>query len=126
MTIFRIIFFWNLLTIFPLLSDAIPKYKIVIDPGHGGSKQTPYEIYGDKFDTVSGRYLEKFKNGAAYNGNTEMEIVLEIAKEMKKILDLTQTRKGFKKFKNYKSIDSNASGLKVYFSGVCLVFSSGI
>lgn len=115
MTIFRIIFFWNLLTIFPLLSDAIPKYKIVIDPGHGGSKQTPYEIYGDKFDTVSGRYLEPFKNGAAYNGNTEMEIVLEIAKEMKKILDLTQTRKGFKKFKNYIKIfsDSDTPWIKI-------------
>ena len=89
-------------------SDAIKKFKVIIDPGHGGVKQTPYEIYGDKFDTVSGRYLEPYKNGAAFKERTEMEIVLEIGKEIKEILDLTKTKKGFRKFQTYIKQYSNS------------------
>jgi hypothetical protein len=91
-----------------LYADPIKTYKVVIDPGHGGVKQTPYEIYGDKFDIVSGRYLEPYKNGAAYNGNTEMDLVLNIGKELKELLELTQTKKGFKKFQAYIRLFSNS------------------
>ena len=49
---------------FNLQSDPIKKYKIVIDPGHGGAKQDPLEIFGDKYDTVTGRFLENYKDGA--------------------------------------------------------------
>ncbi len=87
-----------------LYSETIKKFKIVIDPGHGGTKQTPYEIYGDKFDTVSGRYLEPYKNGASYKNRTENEIVLQIGNEIKDILELTKTKKGFKKFQTYIKI----------------------
>lgn len=98
-----------------LSSETIKKYKIVIDPGHGGTKQTPYEIYGDKFDTVSGRYLEPYKNGATYKNRTEHEIVLQIGKEVKDILDLTKTKKGFKKFQSYIKIfsDSDSPWIKL-------------
>lgn len=93
----------------PLFSDEPTQiYRIVVDPGHGGSKQTPPEIYGDKFDTVSGRYLEPYKNGASYKNLTEMQIVMDIGSELKKILDLTKTKKGFKKFKSYIRLFSNS------------------
>ncbi len=100
---------------FPISPETIKKYKIVIDPGHGGTKQTPYEIYGDKFDTVSGRYLEPYKNGASYKNRTEQEIVLQIGKEVKDILDLTKTKKGFKKFQSYIKIfsDSDSPWIKL-------------
>ncbi|HNI89014.1 MAG TPA: N-acetylmuramoyl-L-alanine amidase, partial [Leptospiraceae bacterium] len=59
-------------------SDPIRKYKIVIDPGHGGVKQEPLEIFGDKYDTITRRFLENYKDGASYAkaNRTEMEIVL--------------------------------------------------
>jgi hypothetical protein len=105
---FLYLYLFSLLFHFSLSSETIKKYKIVIDPGHGGTKQTPYEIYGDKFDTVSGRYLEPYKNGASFKNRTEQEIVLQIGNEVKGILDLTQTKKGFKKFQSYIKIFSDS------------------
>ena len=102
---------------FSLQSDPIKKYKIVIDPGHGGVKQEPLEIFGDKYDTITGRFLENYKDGASYPkaGRTEMEIVLEVGKELKEILDLTKTKKGFQKFKSYIKLfsDSDAPWIKI-------------
>jgi|JI9StandDraft_1071089.scaffolds.fasta_scaffold02054_9 hypothetical protein len=102
---------------FSLQSDPIKKYKIVIDPGHGGAKQDPLEIFGDKYDTVTGRFLENYKDGASHPkaGRTEMEIVLEVGKELKEILDLTKTKKGFQKFKSYIKLfsDSDAPWIKI-------------
>lgn len=57
---------------------------------------------------VAGRYLEPYKNGAAYNGYTEMDIVLDIGMELKELLDLTKTKKGFKKFQSYIKLFSNS------------------
>jgi len=104
-----------LFSTFPIYSDAIKKFKIVIDPGHGGTKQTPYEIYGDKYDTVSGRYLEPYKNGAIFKERTESDIVLQVGKEIKEILDLTKTKKGFKKFQTYIKLfsDSDVPWIKI-------------
>ena len=106
-----------LLTTISIISDPIKKYKIVIDPGHGGVKQEPLEIFGDKYDTITGRFLENYKDGASYPkaGRTEMEIVLEVGKELKEILDLTKTKKGFQKFKSYIKLfsDSDAPWIKI-------------
>ncbi|MBE7411154.1 MAG: N-acetylmuramoyl-L-alanine amidase [Leptospiraceae bacterium] len=97
------IFFFSLHNnLFSEEKKTIPKeYKIVIDPGHGGWKQAPYELYGDKFDTISQKYLEHYKSGGEFKGRTEMEIVLEIGKEVQSILNLTKTESGFLKFKEY-------------------------
>ncbi len=75
-----------------------PKYKIIIDLGHGGFNQMPFEQFGDKYDTISGKYLEKYKQGASHKDRHERVIVLDLAKELKKILDLTLTESGFKEF----------------------------
>jgi N-acetylmuramoyl-L-alanine amidase len=109
------VFCFSILFTLSLHSETIKKFKIVIDPGHGGTKQTPYEIYGDKFDTVSGRYLEPYKNGASYKNRTENEIVLQVGNEIKEILDLTKTKKGFKKFQTYIKIfsDSDSPWIKI-------------
>ncbi|MCE9499839.1 MAG: N-acetylmuramoyl-L-alanine amidase [Leptospira sp.] len=93
-------------------------YKIVIDPGHGGTKQEPMEKYGDKYDIFSGKYLEHFKNGGVYKDRTEMEITLELAKELKSILDLTKTKKGFEKFKKYIQLFSDDNVSWVRFDSV--------
>ncbi|WP_442915955.1 N-acetylmuramoyl-L-alanine amidase [Leptospira sp. GIMC2001] len=80
-----------------------PSYKIVIDPGHGGNNQNPYEEFGDKYDTITGKFLEKYKPGTSYKGRTEREIVLELSKEVTEILELTKTKEGFAKFKKIAS-----------------------
>lgn len=104
------IFFYYLLAFILSIQAEAPKvYKVIIDPGHGGIKQSPYEVYGDKYDSVSGKYLEFYKDGAKYNGITEMEVVLDLALELKSILDLTKTSKGFKKFRSYIKLFSNTS-----------------
>ncbi len=90
-----------------IFSNPSRTYKIIVDPGHGGIEQTPYEDYGDKFDTISNRYLEPYKGGAKYKNETERDIVLNIAKEVKKVLDLTHTEKGFKKFRSYVKLFSD-------------------
>lgn len=97
-------------------SEKPKEYKVVIDPGHGGWKQKPFEIYGDKFDTISQKYLEAYKSGGEYKGRTEMEIVLEVGKEVKAILDLTKTTKKFETFKKYVKLfsDENIRHIKIH------------
>ncbi|MCX8000533.1 MAG: N-acetylmuramoyl-L-alanine amidase, partial [Leptospiraceae bacterium] len=106
--VFILFLYIFLVSSFYLLAETPRTYKVILDPGHGGVKQSPYEVYGDKFDPISGKYLEFYKDGAKYNGLAEMEIVLEIALELKKILDLTKTSKGFKKFQTYIKLFSNS------------------
>lgn len=88
-----------------------PIFKIVIDPGHGGNNQKPFEIYGDKYDTISGKFLEAYRPGAIHKNKTEREIVLKLGIELKKILDLTKTNQGFKKFQN---IAKNYTNSKIH------------
>lgn len=101
---FLVVFF---ITCSSVLTDPVKSYKVVIDPGHGGVRQSPYQIYGDKYDPIRGKYLEHFKVGASYKSRTEMEIVLKLALEVNKALRLTRTRKGFKKFKKFIRLFSN-------------------
>ena len=82
-------------------NSALREYTIVIDPGHGGVPQKPYQLYGDKYDPVRGEYIESFKEGAVYKKKTERRIVLALSREIKKILDLTATEKGFNRFREY-------------------------
>ncbi|EMO62743.1 hypothetical protein LEP1GSC133_4381 [Leptospira borgpetersenii serovar Pomona str. 200901868] len=41
-------------------------FKVVIDPGHGGLDLKPKEDHGDKYDPISGKYLELYKAGASF------------------------------------------------------------
>lgn len=94
--------FWGL-----VFASPIKSYRVIIDPGHGGIKQPPYQIYGDKYDPIRGKYLEHFKAGATYKSRTEMEIALKLAIEVNKVLKLTRTKKGFKRFQSFIKMFSN-------------------
>lgn len=96
--IFKFIFLVFSISIF---SGPIKKFKVVVDPGHGGVKVDEVAFLGDKFDTINQRFIENYKDGARYKNRTEMEIVLEVGKEVQEILELTKTEKGFKKFQSY-------------------------
>ncbi|MDX1957916.1 MAG: N-acetylmuramoyl-L-alanine amidase [Leptospiraceae bacterium] len=102
----------------PILCDSVRTFKVVIDPGHGGLMQSPPETYGDKFDSVSGRYLEPYKNGATYKSRTEMEIVQGVGLEVKEILDLTKTKKGWAKFKSYIKLFSEETPEWIQIDGI--------
>ncbi len=82
----------------PLHIEGGDIYRIVIDPGHGGWNQKPYSKYGDKYDPISRRFLEPYRQGAIYQNRTEREIVLKLGLQIKKILDMTQTQKGFRQY----------------------------
>ncbi|MBN1500640.1 MAG: N-acetylmuramoyl-L-alanine amidase [Spirochaetes bacterium] len=76
-----------------------PVYTVVIDPGHGGSGIGPIEKHGDKFDTVSGTYLQRYAEGAGYGKLHESEIMYSISEKVIKILKLTETEKGYNQFR---------------------------
>ncbi len=65
------------------------KFRVVVDPGHGGLAMQPSSIYGDKYDAITQKYTEAFRPGAVYNGVYEHEITYKIANGVKKYLDLT-------------------------------------
>jgi hypothetical protein len=61
----------------------------VIDPGHGGIAKG--KTFGDKYDPLSKKYLETYKEGTKSGEFRESEIVIPIAKELKRILDSTKS-----------------------------------
>ncbi|MDV6235735.1 N-acetylmuramoyl-L-alanine amidase [Leptospira ellisii] len=91
----------------PPPETPIKTFKVVLDPGHGGADLKPKEDHGDKYDPISDKYLELYKSGASAKGRKERVIVLELAKELKEILDLTKTPEGFATFRSYMKSFTN-------------------
>lgn len=89
-----------LVVILPIGSNRreFPEYLIVLDPGHGGLSLQPREIHGDRYDPISGKYLDDFKDGASYRKLEEHAIVYRIALKAKRLLDLCSTDGDYKKF----------------------------
>lgn len=65
-----------------------PTYRIILDPGHGGVAMRPTDIHGDRFDPVTGRYLDMFREGASLGRLHERDIVYSIVKKAEKLLKL--------------------------------------
>ncbi|MGV3664935.1 MAG: N-acetylmuramoyl-L-alanine amidase, partial [Leptospira bouyouniensis] len=85
---------------------AEPNFRIVIDPGHGGVAKDPKTQHGDKYDSVTQTYLETYKQGTEHGSITERKVVLDLAKEVHKILKLTETEQGWKEFEAYLKLFS--------------------
>ncbi|MFH0975918.1 MAG: N-acetylmuramoyl-L-alanine amidase [Spirochaetota bacterium] len=77
-----------------------PEYRVVIDPGHGGFSLTPKKKHGDRYDSISKKYLSDYLAGTNYLNVEERFITYSIAKKVKTILDLTLHNGNFGKFKN--------------------------
>ena len=58
----------------------------------------PEAVFGDKYDPVSGLFLEGYRPGASIHGLNENEDVYLIAEYVKEFLDLTRSVEGRKKF----------------------------
>ncbi|GBF49564.1 hypothetical protein LPTSP4_10790 [Leptospira ryugenii] len=95
-----------LFSIFLSLSSsafANPVYTVVVDAGHGGVAKEPISEHGDKYDSISQTYLEKYKQGTENDKETERGIMLPLALELDQILRLTETEEGWKQFETYLS-----------------------
>jgi hypothetical protein len=75
-----------------------PLFRVVLDPGHGGQCVFPRESFGDRWDPISRRYLDDFREGAARGRITEQEIVYSIALKTNAILQNLAPGGDFKKF----------------------------
>ncbi|MBN2039049.1 MAG: N-acetylmuramoyl-L-alanine amidase [Spirochaetes bacterium] len=80
-------------------SNEIPVYRVVIDPGHGGLSLLPRSRHGDRYDSISEKYLSNYYAGAKYRGIEERIFVYSIAEKVTDILNLTLTEKNFNSFK---------------------------
>ncbi len=80
-------------------------YSVVLDPGHGGIGGYPREKYGDRYDPIGKKYLDNYKEGAAYGSLYENEIMYTIALKVEKILRNCSTEGNYTTFagilKNY-------------------------
>jgi len=86
---------------------GVPTYSVVVDAGHGGIAKEPITEYGDKYDSITQTYLEKYKQGTEHGDVTERAVVLELAKEVHKILALTESDAGWEIFQSYLKKFSN-------------------
>jgi hypothetical protein len=104
----RLLFFFIFVVGFVPSIGAFPTHPVVIDPGHGGVAREPMELHGDKYDTITQGYLEKYKQGTESGSYTERSVVLGLAKEVDQILHLTESDEGWEKFSAYISKFSNS------------------
>lgn len=82
-----------------LCESSAPRYRVVVDPGHGGA---PGRAADDKWDAVTGSYLDVYRPGmvALANGRTYQEhlIALELGRRLQHYLDLTRSEAGWRNF----------------------------
>lgn len=102
--IYRLLFITGVSLIFFLLPVPVKKYepqifRVVLDPGHGGVCKYPISKYGDRYDTLTGTYIEEFKEGAAFRNLEEHKIVYEISEKVEKILKDCSPEGDFNKFR---------------------------
>lgn len=91
--------------------EEFPTFRIVIDPGHGGVGKQPMSVHGDRYDTLTGRYLDVFKEGAERRGLKESAIVYSIARKTEKILRSLAPGADHDRF--YRLLEKYADGVPV-------------
>ncbi len=91
-----------------------PLFRIVIDPGHGGVSMDPKSLHGDRYDALSGTYLDPFKEGAARGRDWEHKIVYQIARKAYDILYECSPDGDFKKFNKILKKYSNARAKRIF------------
>ncbi len=86
---------WNAPALYAQIPFITPEYRIVIDPGHGGINNSHND---DKWNPVTGAYLEPYAFGMSYQNLNEHEVVMDLARQLKYYTDLTLTGDGWTKF----------------------------
>lgn len=94
--------------------ERIPLYRVVIDPGHGGFFNKDKSRHGDKFDTVSGKYLDYFAEGASYGEIHEYELTYSIALKVIEKLSWCSVDGDFSRFKSILARFSGKEPQRIY------------
>lgn len=92
-----------------------PVYRVVIDPGHGGVFIDNKQKHGDKFDLVTGKYIDYFAEGAGLHGMYERDIVFSISKRVLLLMDMCAPDGDFDQFRKIlaKYTDRNVSRIYI-------------
>lgn len=91
-----------------------PVYRVVIDPGHGGIYSENKERAGDKFDPVTGKYIDYFAEGANLHGHYERDIVFSISKRVIEILDMCAPDGDFDSFRKILARYTDRNVSRIY------------
>lgn len=78
---------------------GIPVYRVMLDPGHGGFRLSETDTHGDRYDRLSGEYLEHYREGAAEGNLEEHAIVYAVAEKVRDLLALCGPHGDFSSFR---------------------------
>ncbi len=92
------------------------QFRLVLDPGHGGVCKRPQNKYGDRFDTISGRYLYSFREGASYGPYHEHLLMYEIAEKVFRHLKNLSQDGNFSEFAEILKKYSDPPFKKIYIT----------
>lgn len=91
-----------------------PLYRFVIDPGHGGVSKHPSSRFGDKYDLLTGTFLDEYKEGATFRGIRERDVVYKIAEKTYQLLLHCAPGGDFQKFRNIMQKYTETEPKRVY------------
>jgi len=93
------LFFTSVIFIPAELNDhEFPTYRVVLDPGHGGMSLSPVSRHGDRFDRISGRFLDRYRDGAYTARFAEHRFMYDIATKAADILSDCSSRGSYHAF----------------------------
>ena len=101
-----------------IAENEFPLFKVVIDPGHGGIFIKDKKKHGDRFDIISGEYLDYFADGASYRNIHEHKIVYSIAMKVNDLLSHCSKKGDFEKFKKIIMKYTNSSIKRIYIETI--------
>ncbi len=91
-------------------------YRVVVDPGHGGFAMYPRDKHGDRFDLLSGTYLDVFREGASLRGYHEHEYMYEVAGKVDELLACCAPGGDYAKFYRILKKYTDEEPARVYIS----------
>lgn len=98
--------------------EGIPLYRVVIDPGHGGFFNKDKIVHGDKYDSISGKYLDYFAEGANYKEIYEHELVYSISQKVMEKLSWCSEDGDFNRFKSVLARFSDKEPERIYIEAM--------
>ena len=101
-----------------IVKDEFPLFRVVIDPGHGGVLIKDKKNHGDRFDIISGEYLDYYADGASYKGIHEHKIVYSIAAKVNALLSNCSKDGDFEKFKKVLMKYTNGNIKRIYIETI--------
>jgi len=101
-----------------IVKDEFPSFRVVIDPGHGGVLIKDKKKHGDRFDMLSGEYLDYYADGASYKNIHEHKIVYSIAVKVNDLLSNCSKDGDFEKFKKILMKYTDGNIKKIYIETI--------